>query len=88
MFKPDTLKTKKEITDALLDELSFHLRKVEELKSKLSLNLIDKSDTENREEQMINQHITQLDVNNPVLLEIKEEEKIINEIKSKMSVHS
>ncbi len=72
-------------TDKLLDELNVHLKEVERIKGELVNSLIDKSDSENKEEQRINIPITGMAFENPLNKKLKEEEEKILELKSKIA---
>ena len=72
-------------TDKLLDELNVHLKEVERIKGELVNSLIDKSDSENKEEQRINIPITGMAFENPLNKKWKEEEEKILELKSKIA---
>lgn len=76
-----------ETTDKLLEELQVLLGEEEKIKAEMASSLIEKSDSENREEQHQNIAVVNRSYENPLSEKLKENQKKIDLIKTKLSAN-
>lgn len=77
--------TKQEVIDKKLEEISFHQKKIEELNGQLNDIVLDRSDSELRDEQQYAKQFIQNIADNPIAKKIHDEEIELEKVKVELN---